>query len=276
MTARLLVAAAALAVAGGGCGRITALALDAGHGADGADSCEGLTDSECSSHPGCAVAHLCACPADGGPPPTRCVSVDSGIPLNCTAFIFCGNPCTTLAEDACRARPDCQVATCPTCGGSAFAGCIQVGSPGPECPAPTPCPPPLCDGLSESACSTTQGCTPMYCAGCQGQYFVGCAAGTGAHSCPAVDCPAPCSSETTLPACDARADCHSVFYDPGTCGCATAGCCAKFSRCADGAANCKSGSVACTIATPYCEAPYVVSYTQSCYEGCVRASACAP
>jgi hypothetical protein len=54
------------------------------------------------------------------------------------------------------------------------------------------------------------------------------------------------------------------------------GCCMKFSRCADGAANCKGGNIACTIATPHCEAPYVLSYTQSCYEGCVRATECAP
>jgi hypothetical protein len=275
MKARWLVALAALAAAGGGCGRITALEPDAGSGADGADGCEGLTESACSAHPGCVVAHPCACP---GQPTSRCVSADAGVPLNCTADYFCPSSCSALAEDACAARQDCQVATCPTCGGSAFAGCIQVGGVLPQCPAPPPCPPPPpCDGLAEAACAAAQGCTPMYCGGCQGQIYVGCATGSGGHSCPAVICPAPCSTETTLAACDARADCHSVFYDPGTCGCAVSGCCAKFSRCADGAtADCKGGSLACAIRTPYCEAPYVVSYAGSCYEGCVRANACAP
>jgi hypothetical protein len=116
----------------------------------------------------------------------------------------------------------------------------------------------------------------------------GCTPGSGscfAGGCPAVACPPPdagtidapsgsCDQVTTQAACDGRSDCHSVFVDPGTCGCAAAGCCARFSRCAGGAtANC-SGPALCYMAQPFCEAPYVLSYTGSCYEGCVRQSEC--
>jgi hypothetical protein len=84
-----------------------------------------------------------------------------------------------------------------------------------------------------------------------------------------------CSSVTTLDACDARGDCHAVFQDPGTCGCAGLGCCARFSRCAAGErADCTPDGIACEMATPHCESPYTVSYTGVCYEGCVRASEC--
>jgi hypothetical protein len=86
-----------------------------------------------------------------------------------------------------------------------------------------------------------------------------------------------CSQVTTLQACDARADCHSVFFDPQTCGCASVGCCAHFSSCADGdLAQCKNTAVACTIPTPHCEGTYVIGYSGLCYEGCVRATDCMP
>jgi hypothetical protein len=87
---------------------------------------------------------------------------------------------------------------------------------------------------------------------------------------------AKCSDVTTQAECDARSDCHSVFVDPGTCGCAASGCCARFQNCADGdMADC-GGPAACTMATPHCESPYVVAYRGSCFEGCVKESDCAP
>ncbi len=84
-----------------------------------------------------------------------------------------------------------------------------------------------------------------------------------------------CASVTTLEACDARGDCHAVFEDPRNCACQALGCCAQFSRCAAGdRAHCMSGAVLCDALTPYCEQPYTVSFTDSCYEGCVRSSEC--
>jgi hypothetical protein len=85
-----------------------------------------------------------------------------------------------------------------------------------------------------------------------------------------------CSSATTLDACDARSDCHPVFEDPGNCRCASAGCCARFSRCAVGdRATCTPNGIACEVVTPHCESPYTVSYANLCYEGCVRNTECA-
>jgi hypothetical protein len=131
----------------------------------------------------------------------------------------------------------------------------------------------------DGACATDAGACPA------GQRWCpGCTPGTGSCGdvCPAIACPAPdagtsasCSQVTTQTECDGRSDCHSVFVDPGTCGCAAAGCCAHFNRCAEGGhANC-SGPVACMAPQPFCEAPYVLSYTGVCYEGCVRQSECA-
>jgi len=92
----------------------------------------------------------------------------------------------------------------------------------------------------------------------------------------AASCPAPCSAATTLDACEARTDCHSVFQDPGTCGCASAGCCEHFLRCADGDKAMCTGTPLCKIGTPLCDGPYVVAYTATCYEGCVKQTDCAP
>ncbi|MBN2573983.1 MAG: hypothetical protein JXP73_05400 [Deltaproteobacteria bacterium] len=84
-----------------------------------------------------------------------------------------------------------------------------------------------------------------------------------------------CSELVTQAACDARGECHSVFDDPGTCGCVGAGCCARFVRCVDGGkANC-IGPALCDMVEPFCELPYVVAYTDMCYEGCVQQSDCA-
>jgi hypothetical protein len=87
-----------------------------------------------------------------------------------------------------------------------------------------------------------------------------------------------CAQVSDQAECDARTDCHSVFTDPHDCKCAELGCCARFSRCADGAqANCDASNVSCEAPTPYCESPaYVVSVTGFCYDGCVKPADCAP
>jgi hypothetical protein len=188
--------------------------------------------------------------------------------------------CRTLDEASCRARTDCAAGACSLCGGTpAFAGCYDPSHESPPACLAIPCPP-TCTGLDETSCRARTDCQAISCPDCNGgSHFVGCAV-AGALvdiACPAIACPLPCAQETTKDACDARPDCHSVFVDPGTCGCAAAGCCAHFSACADGAqATCKAPTLLCRIATPYCEAPYVVSYTSNCYEGCVQSTACAP
>lgn len=107
----------------------------------------------------------------------------------------------------------------------------------------------------------------------------GCTAGEGFCSlggCPGFACD-QCSSAATLEDCDARSDCHPVFEDPGTCGCAQVGCCARYASCAQGAtANCDASALGCLAPEPFCESPaFVLSYTASCYEGCVRPEDCA-
>jgi hypothetical protein len=177
-------------------------------------------------------------------------------------------------------------------GGSSGTGKTCGGIAGVSCPAGQ-----FCD-LQAGSCNVADatgtcvanaglGCITIYqpVCGCNGKtYPSDCdrqVAGVSKKSdgvCPTGDASTgSCSQVTTRAECDSRSDCHSVFQDPGTCGCAPAGCCARFNRCADGGrANC-TGPVAfgCTIAPPFCELPYVLSYTANCYEGCVLQSECA-
>jgi hypothetical protein len=125
----------------------------------------------------------------------------------------------------------------------------------------------------DSGAGGAEQCPPgeIWCPGCTpgtGQCGVGC---TGAAC-------FPCAELATFEECEARPECHSVFDDPGTCGCATVGCCAEFSFCADGAeADCTGGNVSCDALRPFCDNPaYVNSYSGFCYEGCVDPKDCAP
>lgn len=194
-----------------------------------------------------------------------------------------GVACPELDEAHCRTRTDCAVGLCSAvCGaGTTFAGCYDPvhGAP-PPCFTPGVACPLLCSAISDEAtCTSRSDCRANYCPSCNGgSFFSGCAdATTSATVCPAIACPASCSVMTTKDACDARPDCHSVYVDSGACDCSTAGCCAHFSRCADGAAVCTPPpSFSCTNTTkPYCESPaYYVSYSGGCYEGCATAAAC--
>ena len=188
-------------------------------------------------------------------------------------------PCRQLAESACRARTDCAAAMCSLCGGGpAYAGCYDPDiEPGPVCTG-IACPAP-CSGLDQASCKARTDCRVDACPGCNGSSgFVQCAdLNDPPIGCPAILCPQPtCAQLTAKDACEARPECHSVYVDGRNCGCAALGCCTRWSRCADGAtAQCKAPPIACDALTPYCEGPYVVSYTNSCYEGCVLATDCA-
>lgn len=89
-------------------------------------------------------------------------------------------------------------------------------------------------------------------------------------------CPGPCGALPDEASCASSPACHPVYRDPGTCDCASAGCCMRFSGCADGAkAQCSpSNGPQCAIPPPECGGDYVVSYTISCYEGCVHKAEC--
>jgi hypothetical protein len=88
--------------------------------------------------------------------------------------------------------------------------------------------------------------------------------------------PGSCAEAKTQEACAARADCHPVFFDPGGCACLALGCCTQFEHCGDGATAVCTGTPLCKMAEPHCEGPYVIAYTDSCYEGCALGTDCAP
>ena len=228
------------------------------------------TRSDCQAYycPGCSGQQFVGCGAPGGG--VACPAITCVAPL-----------CSSLDQASCTARSDCHVESCPNCdGGVGFAGCMAPGDPPVECPEACPAPP-LCHQLTETSCKTRSDCTPEYCPNCDGgQSFVGCGGpGESRVACPLLTCPAPasCSTVTTEAVCNARTDCHSVFDDPGTCGCNAVGCCAHFSWCADGAKASCGGMPLCQVVAPHCEAPaFVVSYAGSCFEGCVRPTECGP
>jgi|GEM_PF-1112532 len=91
----------------------------------------------------------------------------------------------------------------------------------------------------------------------------------------AADAPPPaCSELTTAGDCYYRGDCYTVYKSEQNCGCATAGCCTQFDHCAEGRLADCTGPALCDMATPYCEPPYVGSYKNGCYEGCVQQYDC--
>jgi hypothetical protein len=186
--------------------------------------------------------------------------------------------CRGLTEAVCRVTTGCSVGSCGSCsGGNSFVRCYQTGTE-----SPPPCPgfacPLGCTGLAETACVARSDCRADYCPNCQqGKTFARCTApDSPTFVCPPGACPPSCAQATTLDQCEARTDCHSVFVDPGTCGCAAVGCCAHFSRCADGDKARCSGMPLCKAATPFCEGTFVVAYTDTCFEGCVQKKDCAP
>ena len=251
---------------------------DGGAGREAGTVCSGLSLDQCMATSGCTAQNCPTC-TTGQFTYSACYRSDESPAPVCIAPPCTPPPpaCGTLDESTCKARSDCTPGYCQGCtGGQTFAGCTAQGM-GVACPAILCASP--CSGLGETACTSTSGCTPEYCPNCNGgQTFQGCAAPGGPGIACGVECVGTaCSTVTTESACNARTDCHSVFVDPGTCGCAGVGCCAHFARCADGGtASCK-GTPACQIVSPYCDAPaFVVSYTASCCEGCVRPTECGP
>jgi hypothetical protein len=233
--------------------------------------CDGLDESTCAMRSDCQTLTCPAC--DGGQTFFGCEEPGGG--TACAATVCTPPPCSGLDETTCKARSDCRAAYCPTCGaGTGFAGCLTPTEPLPQCPA-TICPAP-CDNFDETQCAKN-GCTPLYCPTCSGgQVYLGCNGPGDVAGCGS-GCVTSCTDLTEQGQCDARSDCHSVFVEQPMCDCTTAGCCATFSRCDDGGkASCK-GPAGCFIAGPYCDGKaFVLSYTASCYEGCVRPTECAP
>ncbi len=235
-------------------------------------SCGSLDQATCKTRSDCQPEYCCSGEVYEG-----CGAAGAAV----TCMTSCPLPCEGRDETTCmNSAGSCTPQYCPNCdGGQTFEGCAATGSGGIACGLECPAPP-SCSFLDETECKSATGCTAEYCPSCTGgQTFEGCSPpNSGAIACPAA-CPAPaaCSTVTTEAACNARTDCYSVFDDPGTCGCNAVGCCAHFSWCADGAKASCGGMPLCQVAAPHCEAPaFVVSYSGSCFEGCVRPSECGP
>jgi hypothetical protein len=219
------------------------------------------------------------CPdCHGGQNFVGCTEPDGGVMVECGP---CPPTCSAFDETSCKANSGCTPIYCPMCtGGQSFVTCFGPGDRGQlSCPAPCPA---FCIGMDQTSCAAnSQYCRPITCPDCNGgQRFIGCdvPSNVGGPACPACPAPGPCTSVTTLAECDAKTNCHSVFFNSPACSCGGTGCCTVFFHCADGAKATCTGTPTCQIAMrPYCEAPaYVISYTASCYEGCVRPTECAP
>jgi hypothetical protein len=138
-----------------------------------------------------------------------------------------------------------------------------------------------CPALDEISCQSLSSiCRTNYCPACRGaQTFAGCTyQGDPPPQCPMVRCttPIPCSQVMTRDGCDQRTDCHSVLSDASElCDCSTPDCCVGFIRCADGdKAMCLPPPVACKSVAPYCGPGFALSYTDTCYDGCVVVKDC--
>ena len=187
--------------------------------------------------------------------------------------------CRQLGEAACRSRSDCAVGACSSCsGGSELHQLLRSGERAPARIAPAS---PVRRSARRSMRrrarrARTAASTPVPAATAAARSSAAPPPMIRSVVCPAIPCPAPCAAMTSEGACEARPECHSVFVDDRDCQCAALGCCARFSRCADGAsAVCKAPAITCDAVTPHCEGPYVVAYSGSCYEGCVQSSDCA-
>ncbi len=230
---------------------------------------DGVPSSDCSAHKDAA-----SCQADAACQVAGCPSCDGTV-----TFAACGrkgvalqSPCVAIAcaschgldANACTAAVarGCRVSNC--CG---TISCLDPGDPQVSCLCPS------CNGLDESGCAAAagRGCVV---ARCCGTFTVCLNPNETAPVCP-LAC-VSCDGLANQAACAARADCHAVYEPAQTCGCAPAGCCTFYARCATGAKASCSGTVTCRAAQPACEGPYVVSYANGCYEGCVLSNECAP
>jgi hypothetical protein len=131
-----------------------------------------------------------------------------------------------------------------------------------------------CMGLQEQMCLTTHGCEAHYCMGCNSTFFSGCTeTGAPPPPCPLIVCPV-CTAHADETSCRADSNCHPVFADQTPCTCSPVGCCMHYSFCAEGRPALCMGTPTCGQAPPLCEGNYQISYTQTCYEGCVTPDEC--
>jgi hypothetical protein len=128
--------------------------------------------------------------------------------------------------------------------------------------------------MTQDQCQAAPGCAVALCANCVGvQSFFACyEQNQSPPACGPPMCPA-CDTYQDDMTCEGSGYCHSVFVSEAPPACVRD--CTRFARCADGPKAMCAGMPGCAQPSPYCEpGVVVVSYTQTCYEGCVRPAEC--
>jgi hypothetical protein len=133
----------------------------------------------------------------------------------------------------------------------------------------------ICDGLDQAACAANPSCQTNFCPACNNQQiYVGCTeVGGPPPVCPAIVCPG-CGLHTDELSCAQDTTCHPVYMDQIPCTCSPIGCCMQFWFCAEGPRAICQGTPTCAQPAPVCEGDYTVSFTSTCYEGCVHPTEC--
>ena len=181
-------------------------------------------------------------------------------------------------------------------GGDAGGGRKDAGGDAGQCPAGetwcqgcTPdsgfCTTGICGGVTQcapvDAGTQDAGLPPGQCPAGQ-VWCPGCTPGSGecgTGGCPGYMCPPACAQATTAADCAATIGCHAVYYDPGTCDCAVSGCCTEFTLCptAPGEGRLQRRVVGMPYRAAVLRVAWdVISYSGSCYEGCVLSTERAP
>lgn len=232
-----------------------------------------LATVACQSTP----AYVLPTPRDGGSAGDAASRLDASESQDAGATADTGSPpidCARIEDEAaCTAEPQCRANYCSFCDAKPrFFGCAPASSSGGECP-PVFCP--SCEVLGELSCiEAAPGCATNYCLNCDGApYFSSCSAEGVSTPCPQLDCPDSECGRLDEQQCATTPGCHRLFTEAFDCACASPGCCQVFERCAAGPADCV-GPAGCRQQEPRCEGPYVVAYTDVCYEGCVLATDC--
>jgi hypothetical protein len=165
---------------------------------DGGTPCSSLTPSQCQQEPGCVLAPGCC---NSG---QVCLPANEPVPL-CPG-IAC-SVCSGLTESACKANPTCHANYCNGCSCTPqpqYVGCTANNSPPMVCPGIACVPNCNCNGLDEQSCiaaESSRGCTPGYCAACNGvKQFVQCLGpNQGPIVCEPPACPPTCHEAKNCP-----------------------------------------------------------------------------
>jgi hypothetical protein len=131
-----------------------------------------------------------------------------------------------------------------------------------------------CSDLDEPRCLAEPSCTTFRCPACSGVRFVGCAP----QGSPPPPCARPrcgCAMNLGELACNADPECHPVYSRVCEGEPQMPLCLMMFASCGEGPVADCNGAATCERAAPECTDGYVVSYADSCYEGCVQPGRCA-